>query len=521
MQKPRLVVAVVAALGLGAAIAGCGGGGGGGSSGGQSLCGNSQIDAGENCDDGNSNANDGCSATCQVESGWACYALGTPCVAAGCGDGIVAGSETCDDGNSTASDGCSSTCLIEAQDADGNGWDCSTPGQPCTKTTCGDGIAEGNEQCDDKNDQPFDGCYLCRNTTSCSGTQGCTSVCGDGLKAPDEECDDGNSYDSDGCSGTCKLENIPGITCEEVTEDLPEYVDIPAIFRDFKGYRIQEEETIVPEGHKDFENFHCNPVSLRLVKPILASDGKPVFNDVQTPPEVAPDVPSGCGHDYDTPNDEVMLTGQVEFDQWYRDVESVNFPIVGSIHLTCQHDGRPACQPGDTYEYDSGALGGAGFFPIDGLGFDAGGAGVTYIGGSDDQRHNFHFTTEVHYGFTFQGDEYLEFSGDDDVWIFINGHLAVDLGGLHPEQNGSVTLDSSHATAYGLTPGYIYEMAMFHAERHTDASNFKLTLGGFVKAKTECVSYCGDGIKAPNEECDDNNTRDGDGCSHDCHEEAG
>src|SRR3990170_358016 len=86
MQTPRLMFAIFAAAGLSAAIAGCGGGGG--SSGGQTTtCGNSKLDAGENCDDGNSSANDGCSVTCQVESGWSCYTLGAPCVAAGCSDG--------------------------------------------------------------------------------------------------------------------------------------------------------------------------------------------------------------------------------------------------------------------------------------------------------------------------------------------------------------------------------------------------------------------------------------------------
>ena len=85
----------------------------------------------------------------------------------------------------------------------------------------------------------------------------------------------------------------------------------------------------------------------------------------------------------------------------------------------------------------------------------------------------------------------------------MNGKLAVDLGGLHPPTAGSVTLDAAMAATFGLTKGGMYELDLFQAERHTNGSNYKLTLRGFEKAKTSCAPICGDGIKTKNEACDD------------------
>jgi fibro-slime domain-containing protein len=116
--------------------------------------------------------------------------------------------------------------------------------------------------------------------------------------------------------------------------------------------------------------------------------------------------------------------------------------------------------------------------------------------------HNFYFTSEVQYWFRYDADTNatLDFLGDDDVWVFINGKLAVDLGGLHVPEEGSVTIDAQSAPAFGLEPGNVYKITVFHAEREVWGSSFKLTLSGFEATPSDCSAVCGDGILSFGEE---------------------
>jgi len=71
--------------------------------------------------------------------------------------------------------------------------------------TCGDGVTEGGEECDDGNVVPCDGC-------SVNCTLQPSNVCGDGVYRAEcgEQCDDGNAIVGDGCSPSCQLDFIPG-----------------------------------------------------------------------------------------------------------------------------------------------------------------------------------------------------------------------------------------------------------------------------------------------------------------------
>ena len=127
-----------------------------------------------------------------------------------CGDGIVNGAEACDDGNTAAGDGCSATCTVES------GWQCTGTLSTCN-AVCGDGIiVAGQETCDGNSqactaDGGLAGTQTCN--AQCNGWNTCTAtpICGDGIVSGAEACDDGNTAAGDGCSATCTVE--PGWQC--------------------------------------------------------------------------------------------------------------------------------------------------------------------------------------------------------------------------------------------------------------------------------------------------------------------
>lgn len=452
------------------------------------VCGDSHVSGNERCDDGNLRDGDGCDRECKVEAGFACPVSGELCVAAACGDHIVAGDEQCDDDDDPPADGdgCSAQCRVEL------GWVCAKPGEACREATCNDGVKEGGEACDDGNRDVGDGCTpFCEAEPDCK-EGACRSRCGDGIVLPGggEDCDDGNLADGDGCSASCKSE--PGFACALEQGTLADTIQVAATYRDFIA---------LPEptgtAHPDFEVFGGDDVTPNLVADLLGNDGKPVYNnrcDAAAGPY--PDTTGQCPYNQ-------QLTNANNFSHWYRNVLGVNLTKVERLQLLRTGEGVFSVASSTFYPWD--------------------GDSNSWVGMGHEQiweGHNWGFTTEIHTYFEYAGGaaQTLTFSGDDDVWVFINRRLAVDIGGTHVEVQRSLTLDDETASRLQLESGKVYEIALFHAERHTGSSNFNLTLQGFVTAKSRCEPSCGDGIVVGRERCDDGKN---DGSYGSCTKECG
>ncbi|MFH1376205.1 MAG: NosD domain-containing protein [Candidatus Woesearchaeota archaeon] len=190
------------------------------------VCGNGELEEGEECDDGNLINGDGCSADCMIEGEGAV-----------CGNGVLENGEECDDGNLINGDGCSDDCMIEGEGA-----------------VCGNGVLENGEECDcgsswectleglnnktcyDFGGDPDDGylsCYQpstdspCKyDTTHCEEDDEDDFKCGDGKVSytKGEYCDINNNdlshcYSSQEYKNDKDLQDLEPAGCEKVSED--------------------------------------------------------------------------------------------------------------------------------------------------------------------------------------------------------------------------------------------------------------------------------------------------------------
>ncbi|MDI1479314.1 fibro-slime domain-containing protein [Polyangium sp. y55x31] len=172
------------------------------------------------------------------------------------------------------------------------------------------------------------------------------------------------------------------------------------------------------------------------ILPLLPADRKPDVNPARTPLDV--------------------IEG---FDDWYRNIDGVNVPFVIDLWL------QPDPNKEGYFLFDSNS-----FFPLDKWNTSP---GDVQIGGNDVGPHNFLFTIELHTAFEYKGGEVFNFRGDDDVFVFINDKLAVDIGGIHGPLESNVNLDL-RAADLGLTVGNVYKLDLFQAERNPGGSNFRI-----------------------------------------------
>jgi fibro-slime domain-containing protein len=218
--------------------------------------------------------------------------------------------------------------------------------------------------------------------------------------------------------------------------------EVVGVVRDFKGWDVG--------GHPDFQRFGGEGTK-GLVETTLGTDAKPVYTGA-CESNSAPVATCPYGQ---------ATTGKANFDQWYRFIDGVNEPFIVYFFLQTT-PGQPVVVFNSQF-----------FFPVDGAGWGEpgtpGGDGP-YLG-DDGRLHNFDFTTELHTKFRYMGGETFRFEGDDDLWVFVDRRLVIDLGGVHSAEAAAISLDAV-ATMLGLAKGQTYALDLFQAERHTTGSHF-------------------------------------------------
>ena len=132
------------------------------------------------------------------------------------------------------------------------------------------------------------------------------------------------------------------------------------------------------------------------------------------------------------------------------------------------------------YDQESGTIyngtnGGdeSGFYPLENLGYEQPGL-LTATSKVNNGAKNGGFTLRGESQFVYNkaSNLYFTFTGDDDVYMYINGVLALDLGGAHGRNSKTVNLNDLDATKYGLVEGQVATFTFFYMERCSDASTF-------------------------------------------------
>ncbi len=287
-------------------------------------------------------------------------------------------------------------------------------------------------------------------------------------------------------SSPCLLMALAGIACTAMLYDfsgtrsahggppdtavapdgLPDVLSFSAVIRDFKAASEKG-------GHPDFESYGHSDASIGLVAAQLDSEGKPVFADSYGQ--------DGCGNFKNSAGQRILpthaskglgdavgtltrstakqLSSAEAFKQWYRADATVNVAKAVPLKLN-----RVAGTK--RYVFDSAVdepyKSRGGFFPIN----------SDLFGNYSSTGKNFHFTTEVECKFVYskQDKPVFTFTGDDDLWVFIDGKLVMDLGGLHSKREQTLEVNRLK----WLTDGQTYTLKIFHAERHTTESNFRI-----------------------------------------------
>lgn len=262
----------------------------------------------------------------------------------------------------------------------------------------------------------------------------------------------------------------PGAIAPEVPySDLPTEIQLTGTLRDFK-------ELSETGGHPDFEKVPTGNYGqyLKIVADTLDADGKPVFSSMGY--KLSSQYRDASGRNIIGPKDYIAsrtgdqagtlaattggaVTSAERLAQWFRDVPGLNMSKALTVTLR-----RPSGSNVYTFDdrSDPDFTSRNGFFPLNN----------ELFGNSARESKNFHFTFELPTEFVYERGtgQVFTFTGDDDVWVFIDNKLVIDIGGVHSAVSQTIDLDRLS----WLESGRVYSLRFFFAERHRSASNCRI-----------------------------------------------
>jgi fibro-slime domain-containing protein len=524
----------------------------------QSVCGNGVTEAGESCDDGLNPATGrvnglftgdpmesarGCSKTCTREP--SCRdATGTHACTTVCGDGNVDTGEPCDDGNRASGDGCSSTCTLE------EGFTCTNmerpDSEPCTLSAgsqClrlpvtyrdfdGQHLPSGHPDFFFLGATPSGGSRVTCVPNASGRPVGMNGSCWDSDATP--LCT-GIAAATLGANGKPSLGSTTSCVCRFTDWDntgvLTGVAGTTTCTSGAATPTRLETMARVVQSAQSFAQWYADSALGTKVTGLLelrdlgtgtygfsSSNGRTVFTDLHDI-FMATAIPARSAQSpvfADAPANS-LSSGffPLEARTGAHASKLCNlwpyWPAALTTANCVAQDGNPVWQQWDPQGSFTARMAGTGgpVNPVNGV------------------PRNFHFTSEVRLHFEYTGNLSLMFYGDDDVWVFVNGKLVLDLGAPHESLSGTLTLtgasaawtiqaqpivsgvpttvtvDTGTVANLGLEVGRTYELVVFHADRHPRESNYMLSMTGLSSTRSECFSQCGDGVVTGAEECDD------------------